>query len=39
MWASWEPQEQGMMSAAVSFPSIMKPSLIDQYEKETTSKG
>jgi hypothetical protein len=37
--SSWEPQEEGMMSTTVSFPSVRNQGLIDQLEKETTSKG
>jgi hypothetical protein len=34
--ASWEPQEEGMMSIAASFPSVKKPRFISfRREKQT----
>jgi hypothetical protein len=34
-----KPQEEGMMSTTVSFPSLWNQSLIDQWEKEISSEG
>jgi hypothetical protein len=31
--AHWEPQEEGMMSIAASFPSVKKPRYVDLGEK------
>jgi hypothetical protein len=32
--ARWEPQEEGMMSIAASFPSVKKPRFIDQERRD-----
>jgi hypothetical protein len=32
--ARWEPQEEGMMSVAASFPSVKKPRFIDQERRD-----
>jgi hypothetical protein len=37
--ASWEPQEEGMMSIAASFSSIMKPRFIVLGEERQTTEG
>jgi hypothetical protein len=37
--ASWEPQEEGMMSIAASFPSAKKPRYVDLGEKRQMIEG
>jgi hypothetical protein len=37
--ARWEPQEEGMMSTAASFPSVVKPRFIKPVGESQTSKG
>jgi hypothetical protein len=37
--ASWEPQEEGMMSIAAGFPSIMKPRFIVLGEERKATEG
>jgi hypothetical protein len=37
--ARWEPQEEGVMSIAASFPSVKKPRYVDLGEKGQTTEG
>jgi hypothetical protein len=37
--ASWEPQEEGMMSIAASFPSVKKPRFIVQEKRDNATEG
>jgi hypothetical protein len=37
--ARWEPQEEGMMSIAVDFPSVKKPRFIVPEEEGQTTEG
>jgi hypothetical protein len=37
--AHWEPQEEGVMSIAASFPSIKKPRYVDLGEERQTTEG
>jgi hypothetical protein len=37
--ARWEPQEEGVMSIAASFPSVKKPRFIVLGEERQTTEG